>query len=180
MRLLAWTAVCGIAAAPSFLWACAEYDLLGMCCGVACFVVAYTLVQGAGFVHELRQRPFVHSTLIAGYVTRVAVSAIYPLGLGIDLWPGLFSIMLIEGLLGPGRGFTETLATTLVQGTILNLLLACYMLLIYVAQKLLRKPPIPIGHCRVCGYDLRASPIRCPECGEPAPPTEVALASPGH
>lgn len=45
-------------------------------------------------------------------------------------------------------------------------LLAIYPMLTLFALR--RRPPE--GHCQGCGYDLRATPDRCPECGRlPAP-----------
>src|SRR6266478_5575759 len=43
-----------------------------------------------------------------------------------------------------------------------------WLLAFFLAFRRMRRATYPAGFCPGCGYDLRASPMRCPECGQSA------------
>ena len=85
--------------------------------------------------------------------------------LGIGGWQAVFEWNVIWSNGGHllVRRFSVHLATLVVATAILPLT--------WLASRLRLRHPS--GSCRKCGYDLRASPDRCPECGTPAMSTKV-------
>lgn len=63
-----------------------------MIAGVAVFIGAYTFVTSTDWFARFVKRPFVRRTLFIGYGIRLGCSAIFPVGMAVDLVPGLISI----------------------------------------------------------------------------------------
>ena len=140
-RFCLWAVVCVVSAAPSFMWASQGFHRGAMAVGVVLFILAYTALTSTATFERFHDRPFVRRTLYIGYGARLTASVLFPLGMGLDMFPGMLSLALVKRTLGDPHTFDGTLATTIVQGTILNILLTLFMLVVYAVQARFMQPP---------------------------------------
>ena len=157
-----WTFICCVSAAPSFVWADMRngqrFDRGAMVLGVALFILAYTALTSTAAFERFHSRPFVRRTLYIGYGLRLVLSLAFPVGMAADLWPGILSVGLVEGAGLRPQSFAGTLATTIVQGAVLNVLVFLFMTLVYGIQRLTMKPP-PVAAPRGVDVVLPAQPL---------------------
>lgn len=141
-RLLLWTAVCVVSAAPSFVIAAHQYHQGAMALGVVVFILIYTGLTSTAAFERFHRRPFVRRTLYIGYGTRMAISIIFPIAMFPDIVAGTLSISIVREIfrLEPST-FAGTFLTTCVSGTILNVMVLALMLVVYALQRALL--PLP-------------------------------------
>jgi hypothetical protein len=82
-----------------------------------------------------------------------------------------FCTMICGPLLAFCRYDNEFFFEVAVKGGVVIWALGCVWMMV-VALKIAFRPKA--GHCCRCGYDLRASSDRCPECGSAVTPNDVS------
>jgi hypothetical protein len=145
-----WLLICYCCSLPSFLWGMMigsyRVHIAAMLSGIFCFVIGYTFVECSEFFRRFRQQPHVESTLIFGFTLRIVISILFPIAMYCDMFLGMFAIALAQRL---GFEIHETrtsatglpqffafFVTTLIQGTLVNLVLFGFMGVVYSLQRL--------------------------------------------
>ncbi|NLE60502.1 MAG: hypothetical protein GX616_19325, partial [Planctomycetes bacterium] len=125
-RVMLWTAICSISSIPSFVWAkmsAGDFDTIAMITGIVVVIIIYVWATGTQAVVRLQARPRAARAFRIGYLVRLFLSSLFPLGMGVDMIPGLLSVLTVEtlsrGVLQQSGGiasFPITLCITLLQG----------------------------------------------------------------
>lgn len=169
-RFLIALAVCGISGGPSIFIAIGTgFDVAGVCIGGLVFVLLYALVTGTELWIDMWRNAAARRAIVIGFSVRILISIIFPIGGFVDFIIGAFIVAPIGYAAIKAPDFLITLIIALVHGVVLNLIHWGFIQVVYMSVRNSTMADLPDGRCLKCGYDLRASPIRCPECGEPVP-----------
>lgn len=142
-----WLTVCSLSAIPSFLFGMAATggQIAAMAVGILLFAAGYTVADYRTAHFAWRRRRITRRTLKIAYGTRIVISLLLPLGAYVDIACGVIALGLTESVTGEGlttfdsanrMSFFPTLLTTLVQGVLMNIVLAVYALVILGIQAL--------------------------------------------
>ena len=137
-RFVMWLVICAYSAAPSFVLGMFDHNIVAMYVGVIIFAIAYTIATSTEAFERFYARSFVRTTLYVGYFARLLItlfSVAIPFVLAVDFLPGMLSVQIVGGTGLEPSSFVGTLLTTLVQGTLLNIILFIFMLVVYWIQR---------------------------------------------
>ena len=113
-----------------------------MVVGIFVFAVGYAVFDLLFLRSRIRQNPALKRTVFIGYGLRMTASAIFPVGMMLDMWSGMASVMIVSSIRGLtsqlngeniGRldSFPSVGLCTVLQGIFLNAILFAFMLAIY-------------------------------------------------
>jgi hypothetical protein len=155
-----WLLICAISGAPSFLIALgpsrqAKIQGLAMVCGILTYVAFYVFVESREWTRRKLTDKSLRIAVKTGYISRVAISILFPVGFFVDMICGMISVGLVSELSGidlMGIGGKERppipsmpiafgwyYTTTMLQGLLLNIVLGAYTLIVYALVLLFRK-----------------------------------------
>ena len=180
-QAILWLSICGVAAVPSFLWGDVGFSIPAMLLGVVIFAAMFTVISVSTPFRGFLRRPFMRRTFCAAFVLRLITSVTLPIGIAVDVWPGLLATQAVQygyaslGLETQRPDFFATLLITLLQGIFLNVLVVLLIAALWAPQRcFLVWRPRDRNDCFRCGYPLsenhHESGSRCPECGSDAGP----------
>jgi hypothetical protein len=149
--IMSWAFICCVSAGPSLAWVALfgrEFHGGAIVAGIGVYFVAYLALTSTREFATFARKWSIRRTLLIGYLTRIVVSAVFPIGMALDLVAGLFSMNFVGGNVMAAHSFQQTFLITLVQGAVLHLVLGIYMVLAFGLVRAFGQPPADVPRGR--------------------------------